>query len=77
MPLYEYQCKPCNTVFEQFNSIPNREVANCPKCGSIAVQKIGAPMVKLEGISGDFPTAYDQWEKKRKQKMAQERKAEE
>jgi hypothetical protein len=31
-------------------------------------------MFKLEGITGQFPTAYDAWERKRAEKLAVERK---
>jgi hypothetical protein len=32
-------------------------------------------MVKLEGVTGSFPGAAMQWERKRNEKMAQERKS--
>jgi hypothetical protein len=47
----------------------------CKECGSEATRVISAPTMKLEGWSGDFPTAADAWVRKRSQKMAQERKA--
>lgn len=76
MPIYDYNCT-CGVVFEELRKIEERQTAVCPSCGGEATQKISAPMFKLEGITGAFPTAYDQWEKKRRQKMAQERKFEE
>ena len=41
MPIYEYRCRSCNSVFEKFASISNfsREV-DCPACGDIAELKI-------------------------------------
>jgi hypothetical protein len=35
---------------------------------------IAAPRCQLEGITGAFPGAAMAWERKREQKMAQERK---
>jgi hypothetical protein len=31
--------------------------------------------MKLEGWTGSFPTAYDAWERKRSEKLAQEKKS--
>jgi hypothetical protein len=31
-------------------------------------------MVKLEGVTGDYPTAYDAWDRKRTEKLKQEQK---
>jgi hypothetical protein len=47
----------------------------CKECGFEATRVISAPTMKLEGWSGDFPTAADAWVRKRSQKIAQERKA--
>jgi putative FmdB family regulatory protein len=34
MPIYEYKCKKCNHVFEEFQSITSSSLTTCPKCGS-------------------------------------------
>jgi hypothetical protein len=47
----------------------------CRECGSDSTRVTSAPTMKLEGWSGSFPTAYDSWERKRSEKLAQERKA--
>lgn len=53
MPAYDYKCKSCESVFEEFRSIEKRnEVGECPKCGSSEVEmsfgnsslKIGDPV---------------------------------
>jgi putative FmdB family regulatory protein len=72
MPLYDYVCKPCDTIFEAFNSMDNRDTAPCPKCGEECSMKLTAPRVALDPISGDFPGATMAWERKRKEKMKQE-----
>jgi len=49
--------------------------AVCQSCSGVAEKVRAVPNFQLEGVSGDFPTATDKWVKKREQKMAQERKA--
>jgi hypothetical protein len=46
----------------------------CKECGSEATRVISAPTMKLEGCTGDFPTAADAWVRKRSEKIAQEKK---
>ena len=46
----------------------------CSKCGQEAAKVISAPTVSLEGVSGSYPTAYDAWNRKRVEKLTQERK---
>lgn len=46
----------------------------CPECGLEAVRMIGTPKVMLEGTTGAFPGAAMQWERKRAEKLAVERK---
>jgi hypothetical protein len=46
----------------------------CKECDAEATRVISAPTMKLEGCTGSFPTAYDSWERKRSEKLAQERK---
>ena len=46
----------------------------CKECGSESTRVMSAPTMKLEGWSGDFPTAADAWVRKRSEKIAQERK---
>jgi hypothetical protein len=43
-------------------------------CGKSSERIVSAPQVKLEGITGSFPGAYDRWERVRKEKLAVERK---
>ena len=53
MPAYDYKCKSCENVFEEFRTIAKRnEVGECPECGSSEVEmsfgnsslKIGDPV---------------------------------
>lgn len=38
--------------------------AECPICGGVAHRLISKPSFKLDGISGNFPTASDAWARK-------------
>ena len=41
MPIYEFFCDECNTVFNFFSSRPNTEKRpDCPKCGKPHLQKM-------------------------------------
>lgn len=46
----------------------------CPTCNKVATRLIAAPRAKLEGITGDFPSAADKWVRDRESKMRKERK---
>lgn len=40
MPIYEFFCPDCNTIFNFFSSRINTEkLPDCPKCGRIALEK--------------------------------------
>lgn len=47
---------------------------SCRTCGVNATRIVSMVRSQLEGITGAFPSAYDAWERKRSQKLAQERK---
>ena len=41
MPIYEYRCKKCNEIFEQFQSIgAGNENLLCPKCNTPRPERI-------------------------------------
>lgn len=61
--LYDYKCvNNCDTVFEKFAGAEDKWQI-CPNCGVLAERVIPAPMVKLEGWSGSFPSAALRWDK--------------
>lgn len=72
--IYTYKCTndSCQDIFDDLTEYKNTH--SCPLCGSEATKVINTPMFKLEGITGAYPTAYDAWERKRKQKAAEENK---
>ena len=53
---------------------PDVRTVVCRACGGAAARLLSAPRISLEGLSGDFPTAADKWEKRRESHMALERK---
>lgn len=62
MPLYDFRCTVCDNVDEHLAKLDERTVV-CGKCGAPATRLIGTPRIALEGVSGDFPTALQKWEK--------------
>jgi putative FmdB family regulatory protein len=40
MPLYDYQCAACETVFEAEHGMAERPKLRCPKCRSTRVSKV-------------------------------------
>jgi putative FmdB family regulatory protein len=41
MPTYEYECTDCGYRFEQFQSIAENPLKECPKCGRALRRLIG------------------------------------
>jgi len=61
MPIYEFFCEDCNTVFNFFSHRVNTEKRpNCPKCGKADLQKMMstfATISKAKEESGEDPFA--------------------
>lgn len=76
MPLYQYKCDTCGVEFEAITRMDNRdEPQPCKSCDTGEAYHVITPVnFRLEGVTGDFPTAADHWVKKRQEKMAQEAK---
>jgi hypothetical protein len=70
--MFEFACSDYHVterlIDESVRSIP------C-ECGKDAIRIVSSPTVKLEGITGAFPGAYDRWERVRAEKLKQEKKA--
>ena len=72
--LYEFQCVGEDAhVFEKFCD-EELKTAVCPECGELSNRIISAVRSNLEGWSGNFPGAAMAWERKRAEKLKQERK---
>jgi len=57
MPLYEYQCKACDTHFERIERVSALSDGVCPSCGGTARRLLGAPALKFKG-SGWYVNDY-------------------
>lgn len=70
--IFEFLC-PEGHLEEKYIDEVHR-VAECSVCKAWSTRIVSTPRVKLEGISGAFPGAYDRWERVRAEKLAQEKK---
>ena len=71
--MYDFRCEEGH-VQEVLIRDDTREIT-CGECGLPAIRQIPAPRSRLDGTSGDFPTAADAWENRRKSHMKKEQKA--
>lgn len=69
MKVYDYVC-PSGHRHEHFIGAGETGPQVCKSCGAPAVRVLSAPRFALEGVTGSFPGAAMQWEKKRAEKMA-------
>lgn len=49
MPLYEYICPTCNTLFEKIQ--PQQQDVSCPKCGRPARRKVSTFAAATSGCT--------------------------
>lgn len=57
MPLYEYKCQKCASVFEVIQKISDSPLTECPACGGMLKKVISAPAIQFKG-SGFYITDY-------------------
>ena len=62
--IYEFICENDHITEAYIDS--ELRTNECKVCGQPAIRIVSKPMVKLEGVTGDFPGAAMQWEAKRK-----------
>lgn len=70
--IFEFLCSD-NHLSEAYIDDSERMIS-CKECGKDAHRIVSKPNMKLEGITGDYPTAYDAWERKHAEKLKEERK---
>jgi putative FmdB family regulatory protein len=59
MPTYEYQCTACDHAFEQFQSMKDKTLKKCPKCGKQKLERlIGTGGAIIFKGSGFYQTDY-------------------
>lgn len=59
MPTYEYECGACGYRFEKYQSMTEKAVRQCPKCGKAKAERVisGGAGVLFKG-SGFYQTDY-------------------
>lgn len=59
MPTYEYQCDACEHNFDEFQSINDKPLKKCPKCGKSKLRRVfGTGAAVLFKGSGFYQTDY-------------------
>ncbi len=58
MPTYEYECKKCGHVFEEFQRMTAEPLSKCPKCSGKVVRLPGAGAGIIFKGSGFYATDY-------------------
>jgi putative FmdB family regulatory protein len=58
MPTYEYECRHCKHRFEEFQSINDRPLVRCPKCGKGVRRLFGGGLGIIFKGSGFYTTDY-------------------
>ena len=72
LKIRDFRCYDCGIAAEHFVENDTDTVA-CQSCGGVATKIISPVSFTLEGVSGSFPGAHMKWEKRREEKMKQER----
>lgn len=57
MPIYEYKCEKCGTVFEKRRSFSDEPLTTHPECGGPVHRLLSAPAFQLKG-TGWYATDY-------------------
>lgn len=57
MPLYEYRCRQCTSVFEFLQKASDPPIKECPKCGGSLKKVLSPPALRFKG-SGFYITDY-------------------
>lgn len=59
MPTYEYKCNACSHTFEQYQSMKDKSLRTCPKCGKKKLERlIGVGAAVIFKGSGFYQTDY-------------------
>jgi putative FmdB family regulatory protein len=59
MPTYEYECDACAHAFEEFQSMSDKPLKKCPKCGKAKLRRLfGTGAAVIFKGSGFYQTDY-------------------
>jgi putative FmdB family regulatory protein len=56
----DFVCSHCGERSERLVDVQYQTI-ECPECHGDAVQQMGMPTVRLEGVTGSFPGAHEKW----------------
>jgi putative FmdB family regulatory protein len=74
MPIYEYSCNNCGHHFEEFQTMSEKPLVKCPKCGQETLKRlIGAGSGVIFKGSGFYGTDYKKAKEIPKTKEAKEK----
>ena len=58
MPIYEYKCDECGSIFEHFQKITDKDLDSCISCKKVGLKKlISSSGLRLKG-SGWYETDF-------------------
>ena len=75
--LFDFECRSCGGQFEELADRNHPDSVKCPLCASSDVQRLiyGARIDPRLGVNADaFPSLGAAWERKRRERMAIEKK---
>jgi putative FmdB family regulatory protein len=58
MPTYDYKCLECSHTFEEFQSMNDKPLEKCPKCGGKVKRLIGPGAGPIFKGKGFYQTDY-------------------
>ncbi|MCX5681051.1 MAG: zinc ribbon domain-containing protein [Candidatus Omnitrophica bacterium] len=59
MPTYDYECSTCGHTFEEFQSMVEKRLKKCPKCGKLSLDRLlGTGSGVIFKGSGFYQTDY-------------------
>lgn len=71
MPIYDYQCEDCKHSFETFQTMTEKNLTECPRCGGKLTKLISPPNIVFKG-EGFYVNDYGKKEAKRKEEERKE-----
>jgi putative FmdB family regulatory protein len=58
MPVYQYECTPCQVVYDVSHGMNDPPLEICPKCGGAVTRLISAPRLNRYNFSGPTEAKY-------------------
>jgi putative FmdB family regulatory protein len=58
MPVYEYECTPCLTIYEVRHGMNDPPLETCPKCHAAVTRLISAPNLNLDNFASPTEAKY-------------------